>query len=136
MNSNEKINDLMFQYSIVSRTYRTPEKTLNTYLHLTDGYVQTPISRTQRDEILKAASTHDRYEVGVESYFEPTGDKAIDGYPETMEQELLTIHFHHIFIKAEHFGEINENYRGDRRITILTKIKGGKNGKQELADQL
>lgn len=124
-NNVRKVNlkGLMLQYTIVCRVYSTPDKKRQAYIHLTDGYVQTVIGRAQRDAILKQATAHPRYEVGVEVYANPTGNKEIDGYPETEELQLESTIFHHIFIRPEHLQEIFADYDKDRLITFLTKTE-------------
>lgn len=120
-NNKMELTDLMLQYSIVTKTYLNKEGKLVAYVWLTDGFVHVPLSKQQREQFIRTATDQPRYEVGVEQYFEPTGDSLIDGYDPEEELQLRTVLFHHIFIRAEHYGEVFEKYRDDRKITFLKK---------------
>lgn len=114
------LKGLMLQYSIVVRTYRNPEGKRIAYIHLTDGFTHVAISRDQMNVMLKQAEKHDRYEIGIETYGNPTGDQKIDGF-EIGELKVEGTHFHHIFIRPEHLDEVFEEFQNDRKITFLNQ---------------
>lgn len=130
-----KLKGLLLQYTIVCRMYLTPEKKRQGYIHLTDGYIHVQISREQREAMLKAAEKHPRYEVGVEVYANPTGDKEIDGFPETKELQLESTIFHHVFIRPEYLHEIFADYNKDRLITFLSKTELVENQQKKIYEQ-
>lgn len=116
----DHLKGLMLQYTLVCRRYKDGDKTI-AHFNITDGFIHTMISRSQYDTILKQAEKHERYEVGVEIYPQPTGQSDIDGWQENM--ELLSTMFHHIFIRPEYLDTIFEDYSNDRRITFINKKK-------------
>lgn len=122
----ETINGILL-YSIVYRIYINEKETSEYkkrigYAHLTDGKLAIPVGKAAADEMIRMAMASEEYDVGYEDYNYPTGDKGIDG--ENLEEmKLQSTTFHHIFIKGEHLGSIYGNYKGDRKIRILTKQK-------------
>lgn len=134
-NKNDMTN-LMLQYSIVHRTYKDSQNKLVTYTWLTDGWVSVPVSKQQANQLLRGAADHERYEIGAEAYIEPTGKSEIDGFPEINpigEKQwaealtLQTVMFYHVFIRAEHYDEIFQDYSKDRKITWDVKGEAIKN---------
>lgn len=115
------LKNLLYIYSIVARSYKDEKGKLVCYTHWTDGYIQIPIAKTQRDEIIRQADQSERYEIGVEVYENPTGKREIDGYPETTDMELRTVQFQHIFMRGEYIGEVWETRADISTITFIPK---------------
>lgn len=121
MSKRQELQNLMLQYTLVTRTYETADNKIEVHNILTDGWVSVLISKAQRDWLLKQAHQHERYQIGYEYFNQPTGDIKIDGYKPKEDLKLKIIHFHHIFIGADYTDQIFEDYSGDRRITFLQK---------------
>lgn len=112
---------LLLLYSIVSRTYETPDKKLEVYLELTDSYFTIPIGRNQRDKLLNVFLHHERYEVAFEQYSKPTGDIHIDAYKPKEDLTLQSTSFYHIFIKSNAYGEIFNDFKTDRKLHFFNR---------------
>lgn len=113
---NKKVlKGMMLQYSIVIRVYKDKEGKRIGYCTLTDGWTAVQISKGTMEVMMKQIRGHARYVVGHEQYMKATGDQGIDGYP-IEDLELQSIVFNHIFIKANHLGEVFEDFENDRKI--------------------
>lgn len=110
------VPNLVFLYTLIEQHYKIVEgKPYTAYCYISDGYIQTTISKRQKTELLSQALNHERYQIAVEEFGEQlaTDFKKEPG-------TLMRTYFHHIFVTAD---EVFSNFKDDKQIRFLTKQK-------------